>query len=56
MASLLKEAARRGIAPAYVGELLAAADGFTGPASEKQGLIEPLNDRELDIFDALVPN
>ncbi len=50
MASLLKEAVRRGIAPSYVDELLAAGGGFTGPASKKQGLIEPLSERELDVL------
>ena len=50
MASLLKEAARRGIAPAYVDELLAAGGGFTGPVPKKQGLIEPLSERELDVL------
>ena len=50
MASLLKEAARRGIAPAYVDELLAAGGGFTGSASKKQNLIEPLSERELDVL------
>jgi LuxR family maltose regulon positive regulatory protein len=50
MAALLKEAARRGIAPAYVDELLAAGGGFTGPVPKKQGLIEPLSERELDVL------
>ncbi len=50
MASLLKEAARRRIAPAYVDELLAAGGSFTGPAPKKQGLIEPLSERELDVL------
>jgi LuxR family maltose regulon positive regulatory protein len=50
MASLLKEAARRGGVPAYVDELLAAGGGFTGSASKKQGLIEPLSERELDVL------
>ena len=50
MASLLKEAARRGIAPSYVDELLAAGGGFTGPVPKKQGLIEPLSERELDVL------
>lgn len=50
MTSLLREAARRGIAPVYVGELLAAGDGFAGTAPKKQCLIEPLSERELDVL------
>jgi len=50
MASLLREAARRGIAPAYIAELLdsVAAPGRLSP--KKQGLIEPLSERELDVL------
>jgi LuxR family maltose regulon positive regulatory protein len=50
MASLLREAAGRGIAPAYIAELLdsVAAPGRHSP--KKQGLIEPLSERELDVI------
>jgi LuxR family maltose regulon positive regulatory protein len=50
MASLLREAARRGIAPGYIAELLdsVAAPGRHSP--KKQGLIEPLSERELDVL------
>jgi LuxR family maltose regulon positive regulatory protein len=50
MAFLLREAARRGIAPAYIAELLdsVAAPGRHSP--KKQGLIEPLSERELDVL------
>jgi LuxR family maltose regulon positive regulatory protein len=50
MAVLLEEAAKHGIAPYYVRQLLAS----TGKASErtpvKQGLIEPLSERELEVL------
>ncbi len=50
MAALLRNAERRGIAPAYVGHLLA---GF-GPAENRapvtQRLSEPLSDRELEVL------
>ncbi len=50
MASLLREAAKRGIAPAHIAELLdsVAAPGRLSP--KKQGLIEPLSERELDVL------
>jgi LuxR family transcriptional regulator, maltose regulon positive regulatory protein len=50
MASLLREAARRGIAPAYVAELLASDAAPGRPLPKKQGLIEPLSERELDVL------
>jgi LuxR family transcriptional regulator, maltose regulon positive regulatory protein len=50
MASLLKEAASRGIAPSYVDELSAAAGHFPSPAPKIQGLIDPLSERELDVL------
>jgi LuxR family maltose regulon positive regulatory protein len=50
MTSLLKVAARHGIAPAYIDELLAAGGGFTHAVPKKQGLIEPLSERELDVL------
>ena len=51
MASLLRAAAKHGIAPSYVRRLLAARQhdrGQRAPAS--QGLIEPLSERELDVL------
>jgi len=59
MAQLLREAAARGILPAYTGKLLAACEAQeqkrageaplpTPPAS--QPLIEPLSERELDVL------
>jgi LuxR family maltose regulon positive regulatory protein len=59
MAQLLREAAARGIMPAYIGTLLAAcegeqqrrADGSPLPASPaSQPLIEPLSERELEVL------
>ena len=49
MAALLEATRRRGIAPRYVGQLLAAfrAEHST-PA--KQDLVEPLSERELDVL------
>jgi LuxR family maltose regulon positive regulatory protein len=56
MGQLLREAASRGIAPQYVGELLAAVDGYeygraagVSPASA-QPLVEPLTERELEVL------
>ncbi len=50
IASLLREAAKRRIAPAYVDELLAAAGHSPDPAQKKQRLIDPLSERELDVL------
>jgi LuxR family maltose regulon positive regulatory protein len=52
MAALLKEAGSRGIAPRYVGRLLAAFPPVTPhPASPAgQPLVEPLTERELDVL------
>ena len=50
MASMLKEAARRGIAPVYIAELLASGAAPERPSAKKQGLIEPLSERELDVL------
>jgi LuxR family maltose regulon positive regulatory protein len=50
MTSLLREAARRGIAPGYTAELLAAGAAPGRPSPKKQGLIEPLSERELDVL------
>jgi LuxR family maltose regulon positive regulatory protein len=52
MMALLREAAKRGIAPQFVRELLAAFENYEGdnipPAN--QSLIEPLSERELDVL------
>jgi LuxR family transcriptional regulator, maltose regulon positive regulatory protein len=50
MATLLKEAARRDIVPAYIDELLAAGAEPGVRAPNKHGLIEPLSERELDVL------
>lgn len=50
MASLLEEAAKRGIAPAYARRLLDAFDKTAGRPPARQNLIEPLSDRELDVL------
>jgi LuxR family maltose regulon positive regulatory protein len=55
MAALLRRAASRGIAPAYVSKLLDAEDptrrGPTGPTSPvAQPLVEPLSERELEVL------
>ena len=50
MATLLKEAARRDVVPAYIAELLAAGARFAVRVPKKQGLIEPLSERELDVL------
>ena len=56
MAQLLREAAKQGIIPSYVHQLLAAF-GETGKAGEAevrtsstQALIEPLSERELEVL------
>jgi LuxR family maltose regulon positive regulatory protein len=51
MAALLREAAKQGIAPNYVNQLLAAfgkAESPTQPVT--QALIEPLSERELEVL------
>ena len=50
MASLLKAAAKQGIAPNYVGRLLAAINKSEDLRPAKQGLVEPLSERELDVL------
>ena len=50
MASLLKAAAKQGIAPNYVRRLLAALNKTEDLNPAKQGLIEPLSERELDVL------
>jgi len=54
MQAWLKRAAARGIAPQYVGRLLAAFDPSRQAASKTpQPLIEPLTDRELEVLHLL---
>jgi LuxR family maltose regulon positive regulatory protein len=48
IASLLRAAAKHGIAPSYVRRLLAAVDQTQAPI--QHGLIEPLSERELDVL------
>ena len=50
MASLLRAAAKQGIAPGYVRRLLAAVNTTEGSTTVSQGLIEPLSDRELEVL------
>jgi len=55
MAHLLRQAARRGIAPTYVGQLLAALGaGKAGQAEvDMSPLVEPLSDREMEVLELL---
>jgi len=55
MAQLLRQAASRGIAPSYAGQLLAAFGTETKdqPATETSPLVEPLSDRELEVLELL---
>jgi LuxR family transcriptional regulator, maltose regulon positive regulatory protein len=50
MASLLRAAAKQGIARNYVRRLLAAVNTTEGSTPGGQGLIEPLSERELDVL------
>ncbi|MFW3169336.1 LuxR C-terminal-related transcriptional regulator [Geodermatophilus sp. CPCC 206100] len=50
MAPLLRVLARQGSAPAYAGRLLAAVVGTGDGAPARQGLIEPLSVRELEVL------
>jgi LuxR family maltose regulon positive regulatory protein len=50
LASLLRAAAKKGIAPGYVRRLLAAVNKTADAAPVQPGLIEPLSDRELDVL------
>lgn len=47
---ILKEIARRGICPAYVGTLLAAGEPHVDSMPEMAELVEPLTDRELEVL------
>ena len=50
MASLLKAALRRGLAPVYTRQLLSAFGPAPQPGPAHPDLIEPLSDRELDVL------
>ncbi len=50
MASLLRAAAKQGMARSYAELLLLAFDTTDGRGPRKQGLIEPLSERELDVL------
>jgi ATP/maltotriose-dependent transcriptional regulator MalT len=50
MAALLDAAARHGVAPNYVGRLLAAFGPADGDTRVNQSLIEPLSERELEVL------
>ena len=50
MASLLRAAAKQGIAPSYVHRLLAAVNRSEDRPPQRQGLIEPLSERELEVL------
>jgi len=50
MATLLLEAGRRDVVPAYYIDELLAAGGGPAVRVPKQGLIEPLSERELDVL------
>lgn len=55
MADLLRQAAARGVAPEYVGQLLAAIRTEESlPPSDVPGLIEPLSERELEVLRLIV--
>ena len=55
MAHLLGKAANLGIAPNYVGQLLAvlAAETTEQPAIDRSSLVEPLSDREIEVLELL---
>src|SRR5690349_1487319 len=50
MATLLRAAAKEGIAPRYVRRLLAAVNKTEDGTPARQGLTEPLSERELDVL------
>jgi LuxR family maltose regulon positive regulatory protein len=50
MASLLRAAAKQGVAPSYVHRLLAAVKRSEDRPPLRQGLIEPLSERELEVL------
>ncbi len=54
MAKLLREAAKRGIAPKYVSRLLATFGDEVDDRAVVQALADPLSERELDVLGLLV--
>jgi LuxR family transcriptional regulator, maltose regulon positive regulatory protein len=50
MATLLEEAANRGVSPSYVRRLLTAFDVGVASAPVRSALVEPLSERELDVL------
>ena len=50
MTVLLRDAARRGITPGYITELLAGGEPPTARPDKTQRLLEPLSDRELEVL------
>ncbi len=55
MAHLLRDAASRGIAPSYVGQLLAVLETETKDQQviDMSSLVEPLSDREVQVLELL---
>jgi LuxR family maltose regulon positive regulatory protein len=57
MAALLRQAAARGITPAYVTRLLSAfvqdPEPDAGSQAASPGLVEPLTEREIEVLDLL---
>jgi LuxR family maltose regulon positive regulatory protein len=55
MAHLLRQSADLGIAPSYVGQILAVLDPDTRerPAIDMSSLVEPLSDREIEVLELL---
>jgi len=51
---LLAEAARRGVTPGYVGEILEAYKGAKPPSADSTALVEPLSDREIEVLRLVV--
>jgi len=50
MTDLVREAAKRGIAPTYLRQLLAAFGDSEDSTRVRQALVEPLSERELDVL------
>ncbi|MBU0491941.1 MAG: LuxR C-terminal-related transcriptional regulator, partial [Chloroflexi bacterium] len=50
LVALLRLAATRGIAPGYVGRLLAALEAETRDGEQRPALVEPLSERELEVL------
>jgi len=51
---LLAEAARRGVTPGYVGEILEAYKGAKPTSADSTALVEPLSDREIEVLRLVV--